>query len=194
MIEAIVGALIVLAGLFVGYTAVTNKQKPGEVQGVYDDPFKEVHLPPNVFGFFSVLRSPYHWREQVLLDMGYQEHGCDQGGAPTAVYGALSPTGRPLTYEWSVETNGTPDNVYSHDGQLLTGPTLNRLVIWFPGWRTQQPPYPVSVNPLALGYPPKDLPRKDTHRFPCVITVLVRDDQGNEVTYREQGEVINGSC
>jgi len=190
-LTGIVLAIIALIGglaLFRG-----KKSKPPEP--VKPEPVKPQPScePPVVYGAFVGGCEPYEWGEGVFLDMGHQVHGCDSSGYPEAEYGAHSPSGRPLTYEWHIQREGADkeDPVYDHTGFKVNGSRIaERLVRWYVGG---PPPMPVRFNPLGCDPTPPPEPAKPADAF-AQLMCIVRDDCGNEVKWQRRVGVLAKAC
>jgi len=182
-LTGVVLAIIALIGGFALFRS--KKSKPSKPIEPVPKPLpKPTCGPPVVYGAFISGGPSYRWGEGVFLDMGYQVHGCDSLGYPEAEYGAHSPAGRPLTYEWHVQREGAEeeDPVYDHNGREVDGLRIaERLVKWYVGG---DPGIPVRFNPLGCGDnpTPQPEPTKPPSEF-AQLTCIVRDDCGNEVKW-----------
>lgn len=194
-LTGIVLAIIALIGGFALFRGKKSKPpEPVELEPIESEPSC---APPVVYGAFIATGGcePYEWGEGVFLDMGYQVHGCTVSGLPEGVYGAKSPAGKTLTFEWHVQRDGADeeDPIYDHTGREVGGLRIaERLVKWYVGG---DPGIPVRFNPLGCGCNPTPSPgpTKPTSGFAQLMCV-VRDDCGNEVKWQRKVGIQANPC
>ena len=191
----ITGAILFFKGRFL-------PPAPPVVEPPPPEPLPAV-VPPVVYGFFSTVSSPYEWMEKVALYMTYRLSGCGGSGEPTRAYGAHSPSGRPLTYEWHLyrASEAEEDSVFDAHGVRINGvPVASEVAVWFNGWQKEKPPYPFyvyepEVDPQSCRPVPPIVdidPQKTAAsvRFLCIV----RDDRGGETEFRTEQQAYTHNC
>ncbi len=116
-----------------------------------------VNKSPIVYEPFST--SAFDWMDKIVLDARYQEHGC-HNGTPIMKTGVYDPDGDTIVaYEWHIVGPDKNGNIVEYSvfdserNNIADKKTPDGVIVFFPGWTQNTPPYPFMA-PMSSTQPP----------------------------------------
>ena len=187
MIKILVSLFRAILRLLVG--SPTKPKPPPE-------PIPPENRPPEIYPPFMTECSPFESMGKVVIDFRYQERGCAYAGLTRYGIRDLDSKSIKLSVRIVDMNAGEDEALFIQragerlriDGMFISEPVL----VWFPGWNRDTPPYPFSL--MCDRTPQPDLGTPSTNLVSLMMIVEARDEQGGISQFRLPMERMGCPC